>query len=105
MAGARVTPAMRELLAWLAENGMLDTDGLRGGTLVDYYRERAPRGGLQHGYATTSRMHAWRRTGGRLLGNMHRAGLLVYLRTSWGTPEYRLTDEAKALARGELAAR
>jgi hypothetical protein len=110
----KVTPAMRELLAWLARKGMLDREQLRGGDLVNYYHERAnaadraederrgrPRRHDYHFTAGSGRAHAWRRTGGRLLSNMQKAGLTIYTGSSWGTALYKLTDEAKRIAREE----
>lgn len=116
---AGVTAAHRAVLAWLAKNEQLDNDGLRGGTLIDYYVQRhrdadlaryAARGEEPPEWVTqphhtggSPKVHSWRRTGGRLLQNMADAGLATRTGISWGTPEYRLTEEGKRIAREAAA--
>jgi len=83
-----VTVAQQDAVRWLLARGI--RTGIRGGTFVQYYTEKKN----TSWNPSTGRQHAYRRTGGRLLANMEREGLVVRERWIHGVPEYRLTEAA-----------
>lgn len=104
---AEASKATLAALVWLHERGH---DDMRGGDLVNYYAEReaarlrAEGIGWMAGHHTTSRTHAWRRTGGAVLGRAQQAGLIRQVRISWGTPIYKWTDAGREAVRQANAA-
>lgn len=107
MADAKLTDAEIEFLRYAVRTrpGTWDTGRWRGGDLVEYYRQRDRRkveeknGAYAYHHVSTGRRHAWRRTGGALLGRLHDKGLLVMRRISHGVPEYEVTEDLKKLMR------
>lgn len=104
----KLTKAQRAALAYMLNSRGPDGD-FRGGDFVEFYALRADaelraRGFAENftGHHTTSRRHAWRRTGGRVLGSLHKLGLLRWVDTSWGTPIYKFTDEGRKAAEEAL---
>lgn len=92
----KATVAQRRALVWLVAN---KAEPFRGGDFVDYYQERhAAAVGDPGRHSTTQRRHGWRRTGGRVLAQMERAGLTRRSGSDWGTALYRLTDEGRRIA-------
>lgn len=100
---AALTEAEELLLRWLVEqHGREGT--FRGGMLVDYYEWRAreklaPEDRWMAGHETTGRRHAWRRTGGMMLGRIGAKGYLRPAGANWGTQLWALTEKGLGRAR------
>jgi len=102
-----LTKAQEAALRWLTRNG--GTGPWTGGTLVGLYQERDAARQLEDFGTTyrptTDRRHGWRRTGGKLLAALERAGAV---RHSGGrySPEYVLTGAGRRhlqATKGEVA--
>lgn len=95
----KATEREAEALRWLLEHER--TWEIRGGDFCEYYAERAERESGRPVSANSGRFHAWRRTGGAVLGRMAVKGLVRASGTDWGTRLYTMTDAGMAVARGE----
>jgi hypothetical protein len=90
-----LTAAQQVALRWLHERG---GGPWTGGSLVPMYAQRAADAARAEGHPvhhyTTPRAHAWRRTGGKVLEALHRAGAV---RRSGGqyAPAYVITDAGR----------
>jgi len=93
------TKAQLAALAWLDETGQ--TEKIPSNALMHLYEGRyrtdreTPRyDGEVH--ITTNRRHGWRRTSGRVLGQMREAGLLAWDGWDAYSPNFKFTDEGRA---------
>lgn len=89
------TKAQTEALKWLLERNR--TSGIPSNALMVLYEQRS------RSTSTTNRMHAWRRTSGKVLGRMKDAGLLEYDGWDRYTPRFKFTEAGFEAARAGLA--
>lgn len=105
---ARATKAQVEALRWLLRDDA-DVRRIPANALMKLYEDRARaeadagRRGDYGWQPNTNRLHAWRRTSGRVMNQMAKAGLVKLSGFgAHGAAFYSITDDGRAAAEGTM---